>query len=110
VSLDGQAIFASPRHKKEARVTLDTTRVDKSATGPRLTLADVSIALCAGTILLATLLTQPLVTPEAEAAEKAPQAAAATQPNTPGQGERTVFLPELFLPVGGSISVPIDQF
>ena len=90
----------------------------KPGTRSKFTLGDMSIALCSGAILLATLLAQPdigsavvsFVMPAAEASVSAPQGATATEDETPYQGERTVFLPELFLPVGGDISVPIDQF
>lgn len=84
----------------------------------KVALGDVSVALCAGAILLATLLAQPdigsavmsFAMPAAEASVSAPRAATATEDETPYQGERTVFLPELFLPVGGDLSVPVDQF
>jgi hypothetical protein len=109
VSLDGQAIFAGPRHKKEARVKSETGRLDKSGTRRRFTLADVSVALCAGTIVLAALLTLPLV-PPAQASVSAANTATTTDQDTPDRGERTVFLPELYTPVSGNISVPIDQF
>jgi hypothetical protein len=90
-------------------VRFQADRLDKSSTGHKFILADVSVALCAGAILLATLLAQPLAAPAAQASVSVPQAAATDQ-GTPDESERTVFLPEMFLPVSGGISVPIDQF
>jgi hypothetical protein len=110
VSLDGQAIFAGPQHKKEARVRTQADRPDRSGADRKFTLADVSVALCAGAMLLATLLTLPLATPAAQAAVSVARAATTTDEDTPERAERTVFLPELYLPVSGGISVPIDQF
>jgi hypothetical protein len=90
-------------------VRTQAERLDKSGARRRVTLADVSVALCAGAILLATLLAQPFAAPAAQASMSVPHAAATDQ-GARDKDERTVFLPELYLPVSGDISVPIDQF
>jgi hypothetical protein len=82
-------------------------------------LADASLALCAGTMIGAALLANPLasisaiatfVSPAAHASEIEPQAAITIEQSAPAWAERTVYFPESFPPVAGDVATPIDQF
>jgi hypothetical protein len=82
-------------------------------------LTDASLALCAGSMIGAALLANPLatvsalatlVTPAAHASEIEPQASMTIEQSAPAWAERTVYFPESFPPVAGDVATPIDQF
>lgn len=98
-----------------------TSRLDKldnNGARRRFSLPDASIALCGGAMLLATLLTQPFAaenparatdSPAAGASTSKARATEATDQEEANAAERTVYRPELFVPVTGNLSVFIDQ-
>lgn len=98
-----------------------TSRLDKLdniRARRRFTLPDASIVLCGGAMILATLLTLPLAagnptraadTPPAGDSAGQAQSTEAIDQDAAGSVERTVYRPELFVPVTGNLSVRIDQ-
>jgi hypothetical protein len=99
-----------------------TSRIEKpDSTGARRGLSppDVSMALCAAAMLLATLLSEPFAaagnaalaadTSAAGGSAGKPQATKAIDQDASDTVERTVFRPELFVPVTGNLSVTIEQ-
>ncbi len=98
-----------------------TSRIEKlDSTGARRGISppDVSMALCAAAMLLATLVSEPFAagsaalvadTPAADASAGKPQATKAIDQDASDTVERTVFRPELFVPVTGNLSVTIER-
>jgi hypothetical protein len=99
-------------------MTYRLDKLDHKSARCRLSLPDASIVLCAGAMVLATLLTQPLAsgTPAREADTSAtsdsagqPLATETNDQDKAGATERTVYRPELFVPVTGNLPVSVDQ-